>query len=175
MLQNLLYCSCALSSPTSFVIVLIFICGRNCGDICKNLLMQHTDLPAVFLPAGDVLEVKASPADNHAALTGAGPSGGEDLHWQVRRFLERKGCVVFNEVNRVWIQKAPEENFVNFNWKHPQLSRVVTVLAKHLVCVIPSPLCLQRRGGVFSLAAAQYLCLVWSLCCSSFGGVCGTC
>lgn len=67
--------------------------------------MQHTDFPAAFLPTGDVLEVKASSADNHAALTGAGPSGGEDLHWQVR-FLERKGCVVFkeqHEVGRAWI------------------------------------------------------------------------
>lgn len=79
-LQDLLYCSCALSSPTSFVIFVNFICCRDCGDSCKNLLMQCTDIPVAFIPTGDVLEVKASPADNHAALTGAGPSGGEDLH-----------------------------------------------------------------------------------------------
>lgn len=42
--------------------------------------MQCTDFSAISLPTGDVLEVKASPADNHAALTGVGPSGGEDLH-----------------------------------------------------------------------------------------------
>lgn len=79
-LQKLLYCTCALGSPTRFVIIVNFICCRDCGDSCKNLLMQHTDFLAVFLPTGDVLEVKASSADNHAALTGAGPSGGEDLH-----------------------------------------------------------------------------------------------
>lgn len=98
LLQDLLYCCCILNSPITFRIFVNFICCRNSGGTCRrnyscNVLIS---LWALLL-TGDVLEVKASSADHHAAATGTGPSGGEDLHWQVSTFFVKynwKPCSV---------------------------------------------------------------------------------
>lgn len=47
------------------------------GLCCTQINRSHLVLSSF---AGDVLEVKAAPSDNHAVVTGPGPPSREDMH-----------------------------------------------------------------------------------------------